>query len=92
VHQRDVTGLDDLFDREVEASLHRPEWSQLLSQAVPALRDVAGLIQEDRFRVIDAQHRVEIACGHGVLEEVANDEQRIDVTAAGHLNPVWVMR
>jgi hypothetical protein len=37
-----------------------------------ALCDVAGLIQENRFRVIDAQHRIEIARGHGVLEEVAD--------------------
>jgi hypothetical protein len=72
MHQYDVTGLDDLFDREVEASLSLREWGQFLSQAFSALGNVTRLVQEDRFRVIDAQHRLQIAFGHGVLEEAAD--------------------
>src|SRR5262245_35062782 len=60
MHQRDVAGLDDLFDIEVEGSPHGCKGGQLLSQRLPFLY-LTRPIQKDRLRVIEGKDRVKIA-------------------------------
>jgi hypothetical protein len=46
--------------------------AQLLSQAMPAIRDMGRLFEKDRFGVIETQHGVDITFGHVVLEKTTD--------------------